>query len=211
MKVGKFRILTSRKSGKFDFHSPTLFKFVVLARAIFSAKKIKSQKRKAQGNERDQGLRALLLTLCNGLGAINMNGGGGERGKGKSKATAIEIVDSDTEGESPVAVAPKVAEPRDEKSNVVNTLAALVGDRAQMERERLDRQKKRQREAGTEDEDGAIQPSMHKKVVTASIKETSASAHVFSPTLHSSTSISKAKTKLSETPLYYSGTIKVRE
>lgn len=129
---------------------------------------------------------------------------GGEKAKGKSKATAIEVFDSDTEAESPTGIVPgKVVPVEDVKLNVVNTLAALVGDRGQMERERLERQKKRQREAGVEEDDDGILPSVHKKVMIASIPESSNSI----PAIHSN--ISTSKPKASEAPFYYSGIIQV--
>lgn len=140
---------------------------------------------------------------------------GGEKGKGKSKATAIEVADSDTEDGSPTVSMPKEVaqvETTSNKGNAVNndTLAALVGDRAQMEKERLERQRKRQRESGLEEDEDFIQLSVHKKAVTASIQEASARFRVSTIHAPTSTSASTSKAKASGAPFYYSGTIKVR-
>jgi hypothetical protein len=137
-----------------------------------------------------------------------MTGGGssGDAREGRSKASAIELDDSNTEDESPsVMVVPPPKEASKEaktEEQTKSSLSALLGDRAAMERERLERQKKRQRELGIgEEQEEGLTQHIPKKATINSIQE--------SPTgrVNATTSTSDIKS----TPLYWSGVIKVSD
>jgi hypothetical protein len=122
--------------------------------------------------------------------------------KGESKATAIELKDSGSETEDEV----EEVKEQDDNSNGASTtpaskpsnLAALLGDRAQMERERLERQKKRKRELGIadDDEDQQEQGTAKKMPSAASIPQVSQNR-------------SAPQQSVSASPLYWDGIIKV--
>jgi hypothetical protein len=137
---------------------------------------------------------------------------GVEVGKGKSKATAIELDDSSTDEEgSPPRQSSAAAELKIE-DKVTNNLSSLFGNRAQMEKERLERQKKRRREANLpeeSDDDDAQQNQdkfTPKRAMINSVKE---SQPHNAKTTHQFASVSDAK--VSKASLYWRGAIKVRE
>lgn len=115
--------------------------------------------------------------------------------KGTNRHTAIVLDDSDDE----VLVDDVAKNEVKDEVKAVNSMAA-IGDRALMERERLERQKKRRREAGLPDEDGDS---------TASIAGSSSKVQRITPQRAEVKSGNRSNGREGQDiPLYWSGTIK---
>lgn len=137
-----------------------------------------------------------------------------ERVKGKRRIEIVQIDDSDTEDELVAAIPePKKSRPTalPESSSVPieailegwNPLAAIFGDRAQMEKERLQRQRKRRLEAGlTNDEEGEESAGNDKAPLPEVPKPSLAALQAPAPTPH--------ENGRQYNDLYWNGTVKVR-
>jgi hypothetical protein len=145
-----------------------------------------------------------------------------EGGKGRSKADAIDLDDSSTEEEDsppreskPASQVYKKTEqqrPHNEVEETVKiaSMSSLFGDRAQMERDRLERQQKRRREAqlpAEEDEETKTGQQEENRVSKKAMIDTTAIPPKV-PLSSKYASVSETKGR-SSPDIYWTGAIKV--